>query len=92
LIDNNEIANIRKEMEKLTIWPELGYLKTEWLLALDSLKEKEFRPEDRKRMTELAKEVEKLNTQPDTKETINKMRDKLIGILEIIFPEKTYER
>jgi hypothetical protein len=92
MIDNNEIANLRKEMEKLPTWPELGNLKTELRLALDFLQEKRsLSPEDRKRMTELVKDIEKLNVQSDTKETIGKMRDKIIDILGIIFPEKTYE-
>jgi len=91
MIDNNEIAAIRMIMETLPTWPELGNLKTELRLALEFIKEKSLSPEDRRKITELVKDIQTLNALPNTKETIEKMRDKVIDILKVIFPEKAYE-
>jgi len=91
MIDNNEIATIRMIMETLPTWPELGNLKTELRLALEFIKEKSLSPEDRRKITELVKDIQTLNALPNTKETIEKMRDKVIDILKVIFPEKAYE-
>jgi hypothetical protein len=87
---NDEIENLRKKMEKLPLWPERGYLKTEWRLATEFLQEKSLPLEDKKKVSELLNDIKELNAQPCTKKTIAKMEDKVIDILKIIFPEKTY--
>jgi uncharacterized Zn finger protein (UPF0148 family) len=89
----DEIAEIRIKMKKFPTPPELAHLKTELRLALESIQgNNSLSQQDRERIVKLARAVEKLNKQSGTKEAIEEMRDKLINILEIIFPDKKYER
>jgi len=81
MIDNDEIANIRKKIESIANLSELALLKSDIQLTLDSIQGKRsLSPKDIKIITKLTNDAEKLNTK--TNKIISKIRKKILDVLE----------